>query len=495
MIDFTKLSKISYKLFYSLFIIFFSWIFILNIGVNALTKPIIFLFFALLLTGVIFLKKKMENIVDLSVHESKLTKFIKIELWILLFFLVSIVGLSLRVTPSWDYDAVHRYALEWVRNGEIENVSYFARYPNNNLILIIITIFYKIVDVIFPNSSDIFFIKASIIFNSVLVTLSIYLTSLSAQKMYGKRFKSINILFLILFTPILLYTEILYTDTVGIFFVSLITLILVSKIDDFKTIDGITLGLLFAIGYKIKAFIIIMLVALIIILFLKNKLRFRNKLILISVTILSFLFSSLLIGSMLDKSIGLNKELYDQYQFPTSHWIMMSLNPDNEGGFNQKDYEETRDTDGKKNKDLLINKKLTERVNTLGTYGIIEHNFYKKMKRTWTTGSMGIDDYANRGNVHNSFMQDFFTNNGKNHFIYYIFSQTTHLLLIFLMLTSGLISFFKQRDDINILNISIFGIMLFLIIWECNSRYLFSFIPLFSLVSLQFLANNYKPKI
>ncbi|MGF2190722.1 hypothetical protein ACQUD0_10330 [Vagococcus fluvialis] len=486
----TNLSKISYKIFYCLFIPFLLWIFVLNLRVDFTANPYIILFFSFIVISFLLIKNFFLNN-DFSINKSnRYSGLIELELWLLLFIVVTIIGLLLRVTPSWDYDAVHRYSLEWTKKGSIENISYFARYPNNNLVLLITTFFYKIINFFLPNSSEELFIKYSIVFNSILVTSSIYFTSQSAKVLYGNRFKYISIAFLIFFTPTLFYTEIFYTDTLGLFLVSVISYILVITLKNFNLKHSILLGIIFAFGFKIKAFIIIILIACIIVLFLKEKLKILEKFLLIFLLITTFFCSNLLLSTTMDKIIGIDEELYYEFQFPTSHWIMMSLNPEYEGGFNQDDYAETRDTNGKENKKKLINKKIEARVDNFGIDGLLKHGFLTKMKRTWTVGSMATDDYASRQNIHNTFLQDFIIIKGKKHHIYYFWSQATHLFLIFLILLSGLLSFIKRKNEIDLFNISILGLILFLIIWECNSRYLFSFIPLFLLASQYPLSTN-----
>lgn len=493
MINFSKLSRLCYQLFYGLFGISLLWILLVNIRVDLKTQPIVFLIFLLYILAIFFLRKLIKKNHKLIIPSNR-KNYLEIILWILLFVGISLIGLTLRVTPTWDYGMVHRYAFEWVKEGKIEDLSYFARYPNNNLMLLITASIYKLLDFLFPSGLEINYIKATIIVNSFLVTLSIYLTSLSAKQMYGDKFKKISIFFLIFLTPIIFYTEIFYTDIIGLFFISLLSFILARKINDFNLIDGILIGIIVAFGFKIKAFILIILIALVIVLLLKKNLRLKKKLLLIVATCFSFVTVNTLLTITMDKMIGLDEAMYDQYQFPTSHWIMMSLNPKADGGFVQSDYEETRATDGRKNKDELIEKKLSNRLNQLGKEGLVQHLFYKKIKRTWTVGSMAVDDYAQRENVYQTILHEFMTKDGNYHLIYYILSQGTHLLMIVLMLGGAIISLINSKDELNVLNITIFGLILFLIIWECNSRYLFSFIPFFVLTSLPMLNSELKLK-
>lgn len=492
MINFSKFSNFSYKMFYTMFVLAFAWIFFINVQVDLEIGMIILMVFFIFLAGFVGFKKMINEKKDIELASTILGKIVEVASWLLLFIIISIIGLFLRVTPTWDYGMVHRYSLEWVQQGKIDDLSYFARYPNNNLMLLITAGFYRIIYFFSSTALEETYIRASIILNSFLVTLSICLTSVSAKKMYGNSFKKITVFFLVFFTPIIFYTEIFYTDIIGLIIISSLSYILISKIANFNVKDAILVGTIIGVGFKVKAFILIILVALVIVLFLKNNKLFREKIILILVAVVSFVIVDITLTNGMDKVIGLNEELYEQYQFPTSHWIMMSLNPKEDGGFVQADYEETRDIEGKGNKDRLAKEKRTKRVEELGTKGLINHLLYKKVKRTWSVGSMGVNDYGQRKNVYQSFLHDFMTRNGKYHKYYYILSQSTHLILIFFMLICGGISFFRRNDELNILNITIFGLLLFLIIWECNSRYLFSFIPFFTLSALSVISNTKK---
>ena len=321
-----------------------------------------------------------------------------------------------------------------------------------------------------------------------MITTAIFFTSLSAKKLFGIKSKYLAVIFLILFTPVIFYAEILYTDTVGLLIISCIAFLLVRFLENPNYMDLTLMSLLFIFGYKIKAFIAIILVAFLIVIFLKEKIHLKKKMIYISIILISFIFGNIILSKGLDKLIGLDQEQYNQYQFPMVHWITMSLNPKSDGGFIQDDFELIKDTHGVKNKENLSKEILKNRVKELGTKGLLQHVLVKKMDRTWTKGSMAIDDYAQRENVNSTILHDFFTLNGKHHHYYYVFSQATHLIMIILILVSTLFSFFKRKEAINVFSISIFGLALFLVIWECNSRYLYSFIPLFTLVSLNGIA-------
>lgn len=476
-------SDVTYRIFYTLYLLILFWILLLNLNVlNNLSQyilPISLLFFIATIICVYIFRKK------LTYMGTVINGKILMLMFILLFVIISVIGLNLRVTPTWDYNAVHEAAFEWVREGQISDLSYFARYPNNNMILFVITIFYRITKFVFPGITNIGFIKASIILNSLLITSSIFFIGMSAKKIYGASSFYLSIFFTLFFTPIILYSEILYTDTLGLFLISLIIYIIIEKMNCFKIIHLVIIGFLFALGYQIKAFVIIILVGLSIIILLQKNLVLIRKLLFILLLSFSFIVTSVIVSDKLDESIGITENLYDQHQFPLSHWIMMSLNPKADGGFNDEDYQFTKSIIGKKQKENDINQKIEKRINYFGVKGLIRHIFLKKLTRTWTNGAMASDDYANRKNIYNGLLQRYFTNSGDKHYIYVIYSQLTHTILIIMIIVTGIRMFFYRNDTINLLNVSIFGLILFLMIWECNSRYIYSYIPLFVLTSLQ----------
>ena len=76
---------------------------------------------------------------------------------------------------------------------------------------------------------------------------------------------------------------------------------------------------------------------------------------------------------------------------------------------------------------------------------------------------MAGDDYAGRFPVdENGIWQRVFTFHGSDHWIGLIYSWLYYIVLI---------------------RIALFGIILFLSIWECNSRYLVAFIPVLIMTS------------
>ena len=99
---------------------------------------------------------------------------------------------------------------------------------------------------------------------------------------------------------------------------------------------------------------------------------------------------------------------------------------------------------------------------------------------------MAGDDYAGRFPVdENGIWQRVFTFHGSDHWIGLIYSWLYYIVLIVGILLSGIFAIRRTNEQhkMLVLRIALFGIILFLSIWECNSRYLVAFIPVLIMTS------------
>lgn len=116
----------------------------------------------------------------------------------------------------------------------------------------------------------------------------------------------------------------------------------------------------------------------------------------------------------------------------------------------------------------------------------MKHIIYTKQVRTWANSCLAGDDYAGRNPIHeHCFLQELLTCNGKWHWVCLIYSWIYHVTLLFGTVLSGCMAIKKKCSDQSLLSgrIAIFGLFLFLSVWECNSRYVYSFLPVMILTS------------
>ena len=108
------------------------------------------------------------------------------------------------------------------------------------------------------------------------------------------------------------------------------------------------------------------------------------------------------------------------------------------------------------------------------------------MVYTWGDGTYYAPEKLRRSPVREGIQHQFVLQNGKYSYVYMYYSQIQHISLLIFMIISMIINYRNRKefndilkDKVNlIITLSIFGLLIFLIIWETRSRYIVNFIPI-----------------
>lgn len=249
-----------------------------------------------------------------------------------------------------------------------------------------------------------------------------------------------------------------------------------------KMIWAALIGVLGAFVLHIKIITFIVFIALVI----DGLLRDRIKVIVMlgGITAFFFIAGYPLMEIPVKAVFQIEESEADRYQFPNTHYIMMMLNTS--GGFKQEDVDYTWSFDSYEEKKEANLQRIKERLEDRGVLGTIKHIFYTKQLRTWADSCIAGDNYVSRTPIReDSFSQQLFSINGKWHWICLLYTWIVHIMLLVGILLSAVLSFHRKVEEQKMLvgRIAVFGVFLFLSIWECNSRYLFTMIPTIILVA------------
>ena len=427
-----------------------------------------------------FLDRRLDKI-----SERKIDKiFVFIALAVLLVQIVFAVFLKSEPINDLSYidNAARDFSKSWDKNDLYLHLperhqGYFARYPNNHAILIIVSVIYFITDRLFGVTP----IWAPIVVNIFGLFLSYVLMYLISKKLFKN--KMISLYTAILgagFCVFYTYTSYYYTDSMSMPFVmGSIYLFLCgfeSEKKKFIVIDLLFSMLLMVFGYKIKGSVIILLPAfLIYIIYFTKKYNLKRHLKQIGVMLIGFAVSIALSAGIINAFHITDDEETDNMKFPLVHWIMMGLH--DRGGYFDEDFwytELSGDYENKKQADI---DKIEERVKNYGMEGMFVH-LAKKISYTWGDGSYFISRYVKNGE--DNFLRSFVveSNAFKLYFCSYHFVILVMILLSFIF---GMIS--KQSGKDILLRIIICGVFIFFVLWEARSRYLVNFSPLFVIVA------------
>lgn len=479
------------RIIHILFLAVAIWVSII-IFATSVKKYTLFIIAAVLLIyiGYYFLRGKMGTLIN--IHQFlKVEKYFFYILLLLAFIFMIIIAFALRVDVygTWDYGQLIRTAYEYVTEGQFSNTEYYARYPNNSFYLLVLSLYFKLIHPL-AGENIYNYINATIPVNCILVMSSIIFCYIAAREFVNER-AALKCGFIMLgMSPLYLYATIAYTDVFAIFPVSLL-LFSYAKIKSEQIILKKMLwlclaALLTAVGYKIKATLIIFFIAIVMDLFFA--ILKKNEKITLLIVYISVFCISVSICTTISKNFlyhnGVTQEMMLQEEFPVTHWLMMSLNPQHDGGFNQEDVDYTKSHLGKEEKtDANINL-IKERVADMGIVGTMEHIFVKKVIRMWGAGDCSASDYVSRQPLSENIIREFFALNGQYNYIYRICAQIYYILVILAVLKVAIIVVVRKKMFIKsfMLELVFLGVFMFFLIWECNSRYLFVFLPVLALL-------------
>lgn len=189
------------------------------------------------------------------------------------------------------------------------------------------------------------------------------------------------------------------------------------------------------------------------------------------------------------------KDLIYEKEIPMSHFLMMGLHDDEErglyGAYYGEDVLNTRAIPGKKEKTEYHLKVVRERLSEYGFAGFIEHLYHKF---TWISTD-GTFFYGGEGHFHNNVPKTEKGIRGALQNITYCdtpfyqryYGQYLHGLWMVILLGCILFALSgirkRQLGMEFVLQISLFGIFLFLMLFEVRSRYLFLYLPFFILLA------------
>lgn len=480
-INFLFLKKNVMNIFNFTFLIIFLWIY-MNILLNnqyIFTKDLnIFIIFFNIIIFILLYKILL-----------KINSFLKNRTHIILFLVIIILQIiciyNLKVNSNWDFDAVFGIAKNISQGKEFDEY-YLYKFRNNIGISLFFVIIYKIFHV-----TD--YYNVSCIVNIFIIDLSIFLSYKLIKNKFNYE-KALMFLSLCLgTTPLYTYSTIFYTDTISMVYPVLIYCIYL-KLKENKNIYfySVLLGVTAFLGSIIKFSVIIILIACLIDMILKNKVKFIYKKIIL--IILSYVISSVVFCFTINSSKIFSFNMYSKSPIPPQHWVMMGLTGD--GGWSGKEFDFTykliKDNNGdRKSVEKTINNKIIERLKNYKVNGYIKFLTFKNIC-TWGEGTYSVPDKLSRNPVKKTVIHEIVIY-GKKYYSYFVyFSQTTHIIV----LTGILISIFyalknKKQDDFDVLRITVFGLVLFFSLWERRARYLVNYIPIFLILTVSVDYNKF----
>ena len=425
---------------------------------------------------------------------------------IIYFIFVSVLQIIvikyLSVSPGWDFGVVFSNSKSFVYNGVREmNVypEYFQLFPNNIMLFVLEVIFIKFGSIFHINA-----IYSVYIMNIIFIDLSLLLLYFTVKRINDSKNAIFSLVLTFFFLPLFLYTPIIYSDTMTLFtpigFVYLFSLKDNEKIICKKNITiFILIGILLFLGKELKITSLIIFIALTMGYFIvKFKLiKFVN----IGISLCVLIICELLFKITIVNNDKFQFQVNDYGSVPVTHWVMMGvedIDVDNSGrnsygGYNEADYKLTESF--KSGKDA-IRFNLTETKNRISKMGINGYTDYlvRKSINTWTDGYYFSNvKLSINSNHQDSFLYKLLLANSKSTGIFRAISQGIQYAFVIILLVSCILKV-KLYKNFDYLKLTIIGLVIFFLLWENRSRYIFNYIPIFILIIVDFY-NSLKEKV
>lgn len=413
----------------------------------------------------------------------KLSK--KVLIGIIVGSLFLILGLQLLFSiifinyPTWDFGHVFEAAYSLSQGNNLLPEYFYLDFPNNIGSALILGGIFKLFSIV--SDSKNFMIVIGILVNITVIQVSLVTSLILVSKIRNLKVAALLSIFLLGVTPLYAYAPIFYTDTlVMVFPLMAILLIYVYQISEWKyrEIYLISAGIIFSIGIIVKTNVIVVMIAALLYLIFKYKIKQIIKTVVL--VILPFFIITPIYEFQAQKYIPIS---YEEAGLPATHWIMMGLY--GRGWFTPEEYNFSSSIYRKEGKEATEEANLTVIKDRLVNYGFdgLVSFWDDKISQTWNDGTYFAPEKLQRNLIYKLDAQKYVLGDSKDIYIY--LSQASHvILLIGLFLFS--ITRFNKKLDINTLGlIAIFGVFLFLILWETRSRYLVFILPLMWIISIQ----------
>jgi len=476
--DFSKgICRWLYLIFAGLFLFSFTLI-LLNVIFNKAIYSyntfclilLVLLFLVLITSSVIFLRKR---IYLLEKHYYKIV-FLSCSF---LFLVQLFFGFKLQFNPTWDLESIYQGAIKWVETGTFTGYTsatsrqdYFYIFPNNLGPVAFLALFFKLANLFGVTA----YFSVGCIVNACLITLSLAFLQAICKRLFGVLGGLLSIVLFLLSLPFYFMAAVFYTDALSLMFPLAAFYGFLKAYSCQKKSSKLLLyvfsSCMCLVGALIKTTVLIFVIAAFICLALRRKWR---ELLIFAATAIAVIGTGFTLFYSFMYSSQLSREKADQMNMPANYWIDLAVH--GTGRYNDKIYHMARNEEDPITRKEMLSQDIKERVKELGAGGIYDL-FENKSARAFGDGTYALSDFLDdRPIKEGSFLSRFLLYDGEYYYVYSTIATAIFLAIQILMLLS--VSFRQQGFKALIPQLCIFGIMLFLLFWEINSRYITTFVP------------------
>lgn len=399
-------------------------------------------------------------------------------------------------TPiGWDVGMIINAAGDLSPEQSAASDIYFTRYPNNVLMTALFKLFFWLVR---PVISDVWL--SSALLSVLAVDAGIVLICLTAKRIFGLKTYYLTLWLSLLLIAVHPTIFIPYSDSIALPFTAgflfSAAMLLTAKTRRVTYLYALAAGFLLIAGYYIKPTVLIAGIAALILLILSIQKPNTKRVLTFCLCALLFLGGggcAVLLNQAARPLVYTqvpDEQQQDALEVPMSHYLMMGLNEREGyyGGFFQEDVNETFAIPGRQAKTDYHKTVIAQRLQEFGAVGFVKHCVHKMV---WVTTD-GTFMYGGEGIFHAGVPKKTTGIGGwLQNFTYistdiYQHAFGNYLQAIWLITAAGMaLHLFDrgknrpqaQRCMLFIMELSVGGLILFLMLFEARSRYLFLYLP------------------
>jgi len=472
------------RIFFAVFSISFLWV-LYNVIFKSTQDfdPMLSLFLMLVFIVMFFLAYCLLRQINIPEKTGKIVLLIFV---IVMGAMQIIIGLRLRFTPAFDLDAIFGGGRDWALTGSFINYQdYFEKFSNNLGGLFLYRCLFSLGRLLGIND----FYSLALVYNTIMLQVMVYAVFDTTRRLAGMRAAILSLVMFGSFLPFYMMGAVFYTDLLSAPFAALCIYFFIRARKEGrlkqKTIYYILFGTFTAIGAVIKFTVIIIAIAAFIDLLLNirwNKERLARRIFnTFTIPIASvFILISLLFVFYGYMNTQQNAEYVFKQRIPVTHWIMMGLN--GSGYYTPVDYDFTMGLPDLATRKEEIPKVIQERINERGFTGMFKL-YTEKAAADFGNGTYKLSDFLDDGPVNETPLHDLVLYDGRHQDAYKHIAQGAYLAFFLFMLVGGVLGVMRPGRFIVPL-MAMFGLMLFLLIWETNARYTQNFMPVLILCAV-----------
>lgn len=395
--------------------------------------------------------------------------------------------------PGWDAGTVYK-AAKTVAFGDVSqlNNNYFSIYPNNLFLTSVYAVILKINRAVgvLPAEHQ---LLSLIILNCLCSTAACVLIYKILCKFLNEKYAFMGFCLGVIAFGCSPWVTVCYSDSAGLLFPILLLWLYLQPVNvrRKKIMRFIFIVLVCVIGYSVKPQTIIIIIAAVFAEFIYMLKENAPKKIAKKAV---WIFVGLLMASALLHVFDRLYEregfvLNDEAAYGMSHFFMMGLNEDRNGVFAEEDTSFSKSFQTKAERRNANLKVAADRLKNFGIIGYGKH-LAKKLLVTYHDGTYAWGQEGNFFKKYNDkvntkpalFLRSIYYPGGRYYNTWATASQAVWLMIIILCFFSGLL--LKENDCdsakiYSVLYLSVVGLTVFELLFECRARYLYTYVPIF----------------